>query len=113
MGLHVIILRQFIGATSIITFASQIISSFAPSIATYMALILNLVQFLSNLFTVVFVRAGRRPILMTGTAGMALCSLGIGVVLIYQVEVPILVLMTIFMGFNGACILAVGWGYPS
>jgi hypothetical protein len=65
-----------------VTFSNQIIFPFAPSISTYMALILNVIQFLSNLYTVLFITAGRRPILMVGTAGMAICGLAIGIVLI-------------------------------
>lgn len=49
-----------------------------------MALILNSVQFLGDLLSVLFLTGnfGRRPILMVGTMGMAICSLIIAMSLI-------------------------------
>ena len=113
MGIHVIILRQFIGATCIVTFAGQIIEPFAPSVATHMALFLNFIQLLFNILNILFIKAGRKPLLLFGTASMSFFCIGIALVLIYQIETSILLFMSIYMALNGASLLPVGWAYPS
>ncbi len=85
MGIHVIILRQFIGANCIVTFSGQIIEPFAPTVSTYMALILNVIQLIFNILNILFIKAGRRPLLLFGTASMSLICLGISLVLIYKI----------------------------
>jgi len=115
MGAHVILVRQFMGANCVTTFAGQIIAVFAPGIATYMALMLNAFQFLFNLISVLFFvnRFGRRPILMFGVFFMTLFSYAIAISLIEQSEPPILLFMSLYMSINGACIYTIGFSYPS
>lgn len=68
----------------LITFSGQIIKPFAPSIYIYMSLILNIIQFLGNLASSLFIaeKVGRRPLLLVGVGVMALTSLGIAYSLI-------------------------------
>ena len=80
-----------------------------------MALILNSIQFLADLFSVLFLtgRFGRRPILIVGTLGMAISSLAIALGLVAHLEIVILAFMSIFMALYGGNILTIAWGYPS
>ena len=115
MGCHILLLRQFIGANCVTTFASQIIAAFDRSISTYMGLILNLVQFLGDLLSVLFLayNFGRRPTFTIGIILMTIFSFAIAVSLIYQVEDAILLFMSIYMFLNGGAVLTVGYSYPS
>jgi hypothetical protein len=115
MGCHILLLRQFIGANCVTTFASQIIAVFDPSISTYMGLLLNLIQFFGDILSVLFLayNFGRRPILTTGIILMTIFSFAIAVSLIYQVEDAILLFMSIYMFLNGISVLTAGYSYPS
>lgn len=85
--MHIVIMRQLVGGNALITFAGQIIKHFDSALAIHMALILNSVQFLGNLFVVVFLTThfGRRPILICGTLGMAFSALVIAVALVANI----------------------------
>lgn len=115
MGVHILLLRQFIGANCVTTFASQIIAAFNPQISVYMGLILNLIQFLGDLLSVIFLayKFGRRPILTSGIILMTIFSFGIAVTLIYQVEDAIYLFMSIYMFLNGGAVLTAAYSYPS
>ena len=83
MGIHIVILRQFIGGNCLVTFSGQIIKQFNANLSTHMALILNSLQFATDLLSVLFItgRYGRKPILIVGTLGMAICSIVIALAL--------------------------------
>jgi MFS family permease len=72
------------GPNCVTTFSSQIISAFNKAIASYMSLILNLVQFICNILAIIFLakRFGRRPILLVGVGLMTIFSYGIAISLL-------------------------------
>jgi len=115
MGIHILLLRQFIGANCVTTFASQIIAAFNLQISVYMGLMLNLIQFLGDLLSVLFLayKFGRRPILTSGIILMTIFNFCIAVTLIFQVEDAILFFMSIYMFLSGGAVLTVGYSYPS
>ena len=84
MGVHVVLIRQFMGPNCVTTFSRQIIAVFNAAIASFMSLILNVVQLICNLLSVIFLvkRFGRRPIMLVGVGLMTLFSYGIGISLI-------------------------------
>jgi hypothetical protein len=80
-----------------------------------MGLMLNLIQFLGDLLSVLFLtyKFGRRPILTSGIILMTIFSFCIAVTLIYQVEGAIFFFMSAYMFLNGGAVLTSAYSYPS
>ncbi len=85
MGLDMVIIRQFLGSSTLISFAGQIIEPFDPN-DKYTALILNCIQLFSNAFCLIFLvkRVGRRPNFLVGASSMTIFNFGIAVSLLFE-----------------------------
>jgi len=83
MGMHVIVLRQFSGGNCLVTFSGQIVSVFNKTEGDYTPLLINLIQFVTDIIAAFVVTKifGRRPLLIIGTALIMVANFIIGAVL--------------------------------
>lgn len=89
MGVHIVILRQFIGGNVLVTFSGQIMQAFSPGGTEYLRytpLFVNGLQLISNFFAVSYITKilGRRPLFIFGTAALTLFDLALALVLYFS-----------------------------
>lgn len=89
-------------------------STTGPNLADETPVIVNSVQLASGIIGIFLVsRLPRRRMIVYSTLSLAVINLAIGIVDIFQLAVPTLVSMTIFMVPCGALFNSVLWSYPS
>ena len=72
-------MQQFSGVKMIVTEIGIIVYEYNKSLALYSPLIINIVQLLATAFSfVTLAKFGRRPLILFGNLGTALCSLAVG-----------------------------------
>ncbi len=72
-------MQQFSGVKTIVTEIGVILSSYNAQLALYTPLLANIIQFIATGFSIlVLAHYGRRPIILLGNAGVAICSLFVG-----------------------------------
>jgi len=84
MGLDMVIIRQFLGSSTLVSFAGQIIQPFDQN-DKYASLILNCIQLFSNVFCLIFLvkKIGRRPNFLVGASSMTIFNFGIAISLFF------------------------------
>jgi MFS family permease len=114
LSYHLALLRQFCGVTFIVVYSRQLMSTTGPNLADETPVIVNSVQLASGIIGIFLVsRLPRRRMIVYSTLSLAVINLAIGIVDIFQLAVPTLVSMTIFMVPCGALFNSVLWSYPS
>lgn len=89
-------------------------STSGPNLVYLTPIIINSVQLASGILGVFLVsRLPRRSMIVYSTISLAVINLAMAIVNIFDLAIPILTLMTIFMFPCGAFFDSVLWSYPS
>lgn len=73
-------MQQFSGVKTIVTQIGVIMQQFDPQLALYTPLIANTIQFVATAGSILVLgKFGRRPILLAGNLGVAICGLIVGI----------------------------------
>jgi hypothetical protein len=115
MGLNFILIRQFIGGNTLVTFSGPIIAAFDPNAAEYVPLVIDFIQFIFNAIAVLFLakKFGRRPLGLFGVVSLTILNFIISLLLLFNVGLAAIIFIGIYMAFYGGSLLPIGWSYPS
>lgn len=109
------IIRNFIGANAIITQGGIFIKHYNPGLGKYTSLIINMVQFISVVFGLVYVQTvmGKKPLFLLSIPLLSILNLALVVAMIYEQVLSILIILCIYMAVYGAGFISPIWAYPS
>ena len=109
-------MQQLSGTNAIVTEVGQIVSAYAPDLALYAPVIINVVQLIATSFAVfALTKWGRRPLILIGNFSLGIIDLLIGILFIFSDWTPaidiVMILITLFMISYGITIGPVVWLY--
>ena len=109
-------MQQMTGINAVVTSARTIVAKILPSLATDISLILNCVQLLGAILSVlVLSKVGRKPLTLFGNAGFLILDLVLGILFVFHEWAPsgiiVFVLLTMYMFLYGISLGPVVWLY--
>jgi hypothetical protein len=115
LGLHFACIRNFIGANTLTAQGGLFVKEFSPGLGKHTSLIINLIQFISVLFGLLYVQSvmGKKPLFLISIPLLSLFNFGMSVAMIYYNVLAIMILMCIYMAIYGLGFLSPIWSYPS
>jgi Na+/melibiose symporter-like transporter len=115
LGVHLCVVRHWIGGNAIITQGGLFIKNFNPELGHYTSLIINSVQFVFVLIGLVFLQKlmGKKPLFLLSITLLSLINLGLAVGMIFGQILACMFLMCLYMAIYGAAFISPIWAYPS
>lgn len=85
LGVHLCVIRHWIGGNAIITQGGLFIKTFNPSLGRYTSLIINLVQFAFVIFGLIYLQKimGKKPLFLLSIALLSFLDLGLAIGMIF------------------------------
>lgn len=86
LGVHLAVIRNFIGANAVITQGGLVIKLFNKGLGTYTSLIINLVQFGAVLFGLLYVQTimGKKPMFLISIPALTILNIALSLAMLYE-----------------------------
>lgn len=115
LGVHLAVIRNFIGANALITQGGILIKMFNYGLGQWSSLIVNLIQFAAVLFGLIYVQTilGKKQLFLISIPALTLLNFGLVAAMIYENVTAMLMLMCFYMAVYGVAFISPIWAYPS
>lgn len=115
LGIHLSIIRHFIGGNAIISQGALFMSKFDVALGTYTSIIINGVQFLFIIFGLLYISksTGKRSQFLVSVAVLGVLNIALAIGMIFNNQLVVMILMCLFMAVYGAAFISPIWSYPS
>ena len=99
LGLHLAVIRNFIGANALITQGGVLITMYNHGLGQWVSLIINLIQFVAVIFGLVYVQTimGKKQLFLISIPTLTLINFGLVPAMIYENVTALLMLMSILI----------------
>lgn len=115
LGVHLCIIRHFIGGNAIITQGGLFITTLNSGLGHYTSLIINLVQLAFVIVGLVYLKSimGKKPMFLLSLGLLSTLDLSLAVAMIFHHVLAAMMIMIIYMIVYGATFISPIWAYPS
>ncbi len=115
LGVHLCVVRHFIGGNAIITQGGLFIKNLNSGLGHYTSLIINLVQLAFVVLGLVYLKSimGKKPMFLLSIAVLSILDISLAVAMIFHHVLAAMMIMIIYMMVYGAMFISPVWAYPS
>lgn len=117
LAFEVPMMQQLTGINAFVSQMGFVVTDYNSGFGQFVPVIMGIVQFIAAIYAMTcLAKTKRRTMILVGNFGMGICSLGIGILYIFEHNFPagfwiVVVLTFIYMTIHGGTLIPAIWTY--